>query len=40
MVFTTDNVSDTHIPVIYYHTEVVSWSTVSTTNDQIIQYAV
>lgn len=38
MVFTTNNVSDFHIPVVDHHTEVVGRGTVGTADDQIVQF--
>ena len=40
MVFTTNNVSDFHIPVVDHHTEVVGRGTVGTADDQIVQLLV
>ena len=40
MVFTTNNVSDFHIPVVDHNTEVVGRGTVGTADDQIVQLLV
>ena len=40
MVFTTDHVSDFHIPVVHYYAEIIGWRSVSTTNDKVIQLLV
>ncbi|CSC05011.1 Uncharacterised protein [Vibrio cholerae] len=40
MVFTTNHMADTHIDIIHDYTEVIGWSAISTTDDQIIQLVV